>query len=52
MLVSNAQREVRLTFMGAFGFGGWFGGAVLLAFAVLGLILAGREGQRVAPAVP
>ena len=43
---------IGITMSGPFSVGGWFGGAVLLAFAVLGLLLAGREGQREAPAVP
>jgi len=43
---------IGVTMSGAFSVGGWFGGAAILAFAVLGLILAGREERRGAPAVP
>ena len=42
---------IGVTMSGAFSFGGWFGGAVILAYGVLGLILSGREERRAAPAV-
>lgn len=41
---------IGLTMSGAFSFGGWFGGAVILAYGVLGLILSGREERQEAPA--
>ncbi|MGH7731069.1 MAG: DUF7010 family protein [Candidatus Eiseniibacteriota bacterium] len=41
---------IGLTMAGAFSIGGWFGGAVILAFAILGLILAGNEERRGASA--
>jgi hypothetical protein len=40
---------IGFTMSGPFSLGGWFGGALLLAFAVLGLVLAGREERRGAP---
>jgi hypothetical protein len=41
---------IGLTMLGPFSFGGWFGGAVILASGVLGLILTGREERQEAPA--
>ena len=41
---------IGVTMSGAFSFGGWFGGAVILTYGVVGLILAGREERRVASA--
>lgn len=37
---------IGLTTPGGFSYGGWFGGAVLVAYAVLGLILSGREQRQ------
>ena len=41
---------IGLAMPGAFSLGGWFGGTVILAFAVLGLVLAGREQRQGASA--
>jgi len=41
---------IGMTMSGPFSFGGWFGGAVILAYGVLGLILTGREERQEASA--
>ena len=41
---------IGLTMQGPFSYGGWFGGAVIVAYGVLGLILTGREARQEAPA--
>jgi hypothetical protein len=43
---------IGLVMSGPFSVGGWFGGAILLAFAVLGLLLAGREERQGASGRP
>ena len=41
---------IGVTGVGGFSYGGWFGGAVLIAYGILGLILSAREQRRQAPA--
>jgi len=41
---------IGITMSGPFSFGGWYGGALIVAYGVLGLILTGREERRVASA--
>jgi uncharacterized protein DUF7010 len=41
---------IGITMSGPFTYGGWFGGAVILMYGVLGLILTGREQRQEAPA--
>lgn len=37
---------IGLTMSGPFSVGGWYGGSLLLVFAVLGLVLSAREGRQ------
>lgn len=48
----GAGTWIGITTSGAFSFGGWFGGASIVMYGVLGLILTGREAGRAPPAVP